>query len=769
MLSRYCILVFALFLLSPVLAQGPMGRSLPVIPKPVSVQLAGGHYALARLTAMVIPSGNPEAERMATLYASELGLAGLKTIQSKEIRHPRTSSITLSLVKGESRDGFYKINISKNGIWVQASQPRGWFYALQTLEQLLGLDARNAKDRILPYGLIEDAPRFAYRGMHLDVSRHFYPVETIKQYIAMMARFKFNSFHWHLTDDQGWRIEILKFPELTARGAVRKATRIGHAGSYPERYDSAEYRGHYTQDEIREIVRFAADHYVEVIPEIDVPGHSLAALAAYPEFSCSGAPREVATTWGTFAEGVFCTRDTALWFVKEVLSEVCELFPGKYIHIGGDEVITDAWKSCAHCQAVMRRNQLGSESALQRYFVREIERHLRSKGKSMVGWDETVDVGAPRSSTIMSWRGMEGGIAAARQQLPVIMCPSTHCYFDHYQSASPHEPLAIGGYTPLEKTYSFDPIPSALKPNERSLVIGVQGNVWSEYLPKAAQVLYMAYPRAVALSEVAWSSPEQRDYSDFLGRLQQHIAWFRQNGTDISSNMAELDYRTAVAEDGRIGLYFVRPPVEGKILLESTRDGDVISQYLTQDSFILDRSIDFRVWYQLAEGYIGKPLSMKFKKHLAAGARIRLDQAPSPRYFSGGAQCLINGITANPQRHGSSEWVGMEGVDFKAVIDLGQVRNISSLAIQFLHDPGSWIHRPTEIVVRTSADGEVFGEGRRQMVSQTLDRHVQTEISVGDESVRYLEIRAINHGEIAKGLPGAGNHAWLFVGELEVW
>ncbi|MCC6753479.1 MAG: beta-N-acetylhexosaminidase [Saprospiraceae bacterium] len=769
MLRKYCTILTVLLSLTPCLAQGPAGRSLPVIPRPGSVQLAGGHYELSRLSTVVIPSGNPEAEKMALRYTSGLGLSGLKTIRSKEIRHPRSGSITLSLVPGESRDGFYKINISKNGIWVQAGQPRGWFYALQTLEQLLGLDAKNAKDRILPYGLIEDAPRFAYRGMHLDVSRHFYPVETIKQYIALMARFKFNSFHWHLTDDQGWRLEILKFPELTARGAVRKATRIGHAGSYPERYDTTEYRGHYTQDEIRDIVRFAADHYVEVIPEIDLPGHSLAALAAYPEFSCTGAPREVATTWGTFADGVFCTRDTALWFVKEVLSEVCELFPGRYIHIGGDEVITDAWKSCAHCQAVMRRNQLGSESALQRHFVREIERHLRNKGKSLVGWDEIVEIGAPRSATIMSWRGVEGGIAAARQQLPVIMCPSTHCYFDHYQSASPHEPLAIGGYTPLEKTYSFEPIPDVLKPNERSFVIGVQGNVWSEYLPNASQMLYMAYPRAVALSEVAWSAAEQRDYSDFLGRLQQHIAWFRQNGTDISSNMAEMDYRTAVTEDGRVGLYFARPPVDGKILLESTREGDVISEYLTQDSFILDRDIEFRVWYQLHEGYLGKPLSLKFQKHLAAGAAIRLDKRPAPRYFSGGTQCLVNGIVANPQRHGSAEWVGMEGVDFIGVIDLGQARNIRSLAMQFLHDPGSWIHRPSEVVVRTSADGKVFGEAHRQIISQTLDRHVQMEISIGEESMRYLEITVTNHGEIEAGLPGAGNRAWLFVGELAVW
>ncbi len=752
-----------------VCAQGNNIREFPIIPKPKAIQVVGGNYETSQIEVLVVPSKNDEAIRMGKAIQSLLQLPDLKIKKISGTILPKPKSISLSLIKMDDKPEYYKIHVTKNGLWIQASKPAGWFYALQTLTQLVELSEMSTiKNRLLPYCIIEDEAFFPYRGLHLDVGRHFYPVAFIKQYLDLMARFKYNTFHWHLTEDQGWRIEIKKFPKLTQIGSVRKKTLIGHASDFPERYDSTEYKGFYTQEEIKEVIRYAAERYIEIIPEIEMPGHSTAALAAYPEFSCSKNPVEVASQWGVYNTGIYCTKDTSLWFVKEILEEVCNLFPGRYIHIGGDECTKENWKACDQCQAIKRRQNLKSEEELQSYFIRSIEIFLNKKGKQLIGWDEILEGGLAPNATIMSWRGTEGGIAAAKQKHGVIMCPGTHCYFDHYQSLNPNEPLAIGGYTSLSKTYSFNPIPTELKPDETKYILGAQGNVWTEYMTDASKVWYMAYPRAIALAEVNWTDPVNKNYTSFLNRLQSHIPWFKNKGMSITQGMLDLDYTSYNSPEGVVFI-FRRPAMEGKILLESLQDGNLISEYLKQDSFIMKNPVTFKTWFQLENGTLGRSLSIQYNHHLAAGKKVEIKESPSHRYFSGDVSVLINGIDAPAQKYGGPEWIGFdEGKDVNATIDLGKADTIKSVSFQFFHNPGSWIHRPNSLEIRMSEDGINYQEAIKYQINQTEIKYLKPSIPIPNTYARYLKLSIKNHGIIAEGLPGAGKGAWLFVGEIAV-
>lgn len=408
----------------------------------------------------------------------------------------------------------YRMEITPAMITVRG-RGAGLFYGMQTLLQLL--PAQRDSSMVLPCVVIEDYPRFAYRGLMLDVVRHFFSIEFVKKYIDLMAAYKLNTFHWHLTDDQGWRIEIKKYPKLTSVGGMRAQTKIGNfADGTPEMYDGVPYGGYYTQEQIKEVVRYAAERYITVVPEIEMPGHALAALSAYPELSCDGAKTyKSAETWGVFND-VFCPSEKTFGFMEDVLTEVVALFPGRYIHIGGDECPKDAWKASAFCQQLIKTNHLKDEHGLQSYFVSRIEKFLNSKGRSIIGWDEILEGGLAPNATVMSWRGEEGGIEAAGQHHDVIMTPgSAALYLDHAQSKSDQEPLGIGGYAPLQKTYSFDPVPAKLPADQQKYIRGVQANVWTEYITTPARVEYAVLPRVLALSEIAWSPVDHKDYKRF--------------------------------------------------------------------------------------------------------------------------------------------------------------------------------------------------------------------------------------------------------------
>jgi hexosaminidase len=419
------------------------------------------------------------------------------------------SRVTMKIEPGAAES--YRLDVSPSGASIVGGDSAGLFYGRLTLQQLI--DAGTPVRAIH----IEDAPRFRYRGMHLDVSRHFMPVEFVKRYIDLMSRYKLNTFHWHLTDDQGWRIEIRKYPRLTEVGGCRKETMLAKNFT-PYVGDGTPHCGFYTQDQVRDVIAYARERHVTIIPEIEMPGHAKAALAAYPELACTPGPFEVRTTWGV-DEDVFCPKEETFRFIEDVLAEVAALFPGPYIHIGGDEVPKTRWRASPVAQEVMRRENLADPAALQSWFIRRVEQMLIARGKRLIGWDEILEGGLAPEATVMSWRGSSGGIAAARENHDVIMTPNSHMYFDAYQGDAAQEPLAIGGFLPIQRVYEFEPVPDSLTPEQAIHILGAQANLWTEYIPTPSQAEYMAYPRALALAEVLWSPKSSRSWTSFSARL----------------------------------------------------------------------------------------------------------------------------------------------------------------------------------------------------------------------------------------------------------
>ncbi len=515
----------------------------PVIPKPVKLVPAKGRFQFTPETRILYYPDYGELNDIGSFFSGLLkGSAGFSMAvipAEADSSDPNTLLLSLDSTLALNDEG-YLLDITTRAIEVKAKSPRGIFYAIQTLRQLLPPQVENGGevagiDLSVPCASIEDQPRFPYRGLHLDVGRHFFPKEFILRYLDLMALYKYNTFHWHLTEDQGWRIEIKKYPNLTKTGSCRKETLIGHwGGKKPEeyKYDGKEYCGYYTQEDIKEVVAHAKDLYITVIPEIEMPGHSLAALASYPWLGCTGGPYEVATHWGVFKD-IYCAgNDSTFKFLEDVLTEVMALFPSKYIHIGGDEAPKARWKECPKCQARIKAEGLKDEHELQSYFIRRIEKFLNQHGRSIIGWDEILEGGLAPNATVMSWRGIKGGIAAAKMKHDVIMTPGSHCYFDYYQGDPKKEPLAIGGFLPLEKVYSYEPVPEELTPEEQKYIIGAQGNVWTEYMATPDYVEYMVYPRACALAEVDWTPAGEKDYADFQKRLKTNLEHLKALGVN---------------------------------------------------------------------------------------------------------------------------------------------------------------------------------------------------------------------------------------------
>lgn len=482
----------------------------PLIPWPRSLAPREGSFALDGATLAV---GSAELRELGATLARHI-----RELSGIGVGVGESGSMSLALDPSvPDGDEAYILDVAADRVELRGRTGRGVFYGIQTLRQLITADGRIRAVRI------DDAPRFRYRGLHLDVARHFFPLDFLKRYIDAMAAFKLNTFHWHLTDDQGWRLEIRKYPRLTEVGAWRKETIIGHARTGAKSYDGTPHGGFYTQEDAREIVAYARARAVTVLPEIEMPGHAAAALAAYPELACTPGPFEVRTTWG-ISEDVMCPSEATFSFLEDVLREVMGIFPGEYIHIGGDEVPKARWKASAVAQEVIRREGLGDEDGLQSWFVRRIERFLRANGRQLIGWDEILEGSLAPNATVMSWRGIAGGIAAARERHDVVMCPQEDLYFDHYQADPQAEPLAIGGLTTLEDTYGYEPVPAGLTSAEAEHVIGAQGCVWTEYLPTPDHVEFMAYPRALALAELVWSPREARDSDSFRARLRPSLA-----------------------------------------------------------------------------------------------------------------------------------------------------------------------------------------------------------------------------------------------------
>ena len=448
-------------------------------------------------------------------------------------------------LKNKKKSERYNLTVSSDGITIQSVSDQGYFLALQTLIQLF----EQYKDsRKIPAMKIEDEPKFAWRGMHLDVCRHFFTVEEVKQYIDYLAMYKLNTFHWHLTDDQGWRIEIKKYPKLTQIGSKRKESMIG--AYVDDTFDGKPYGPYfYTQDQIKEVVKYATERHITVVPEIEMPGHALAALSAYPELACTKGPFEAATKWGVF-DDVFCPKEETFTFLQNVLDEVIQLFPSQYIHIGGDECPKTRWKECLHCQELIKKNNLKDEHGLQSYFIHRIEKYVNSKGRKIIGWDEILEGGLAPNAAVMSWTGIKGGSEAAKSGHFAVMTPGSYCYFDHYQGDPQTEPNAFGGFTPLEKVYSYNPIPSELNAEQSKYILGVQANLWTEYILDFKQVQYMIFPRLFALSEVGWGTSNPENYKEFENRVVEHFKILDKMNINYAKSIYNISGKVIPSKNG---------------------------------------------------------------------------------------------------------------------------------------------------------------------------------------------------------------------------
>lgn len=519
---------------SPFTSRKTVDVQLPIIPEPLTVTVFDQQYLFPQQ--LIIEAADRAGKGVSAIMKEVLTGHGFEVevvnaVSEKATIKLRNSKATPDTLGTEG----YHLSITSEGVQIEANTEAGMFYGFQSMMQLLPVG--NGEKPVVSQVEIIDKPRFTWRGLHLDVCRHFFSVEFVKKYIDQMAKYKLNRFHWHLTEDQGWRIEIKKYPQLTKIGAFRKET-ILDKNFDPYIGDGTPHGGYYSQEEIREVVAYAAERFVTVVPEIEMPGHSLAALSAYPRYSCTGGPFEVGTKWGVF-EDIYCTKEETFTFLTDILDEVVSLFPSEYIHIGGDEAPKARWKKCPDCQRRIREEGLQDEHELQSYFVRRIENHLQQNGRKLIGWDEILEGGLSPGATVMSWRGEEGGIDAARQGHDVIMTPNFVMYFDHYQGPKDQEPLAIGGDSPLDKVYAYDPLPEQLLPEQQKYVLGVQANVWTEYMKTSDHVEYMAYPRVLALSEIAWSVPEKKNLPFFLEKVNSHAPRLTAAGINFRKQTTE--------------------------------------------------------------------------------------------------------------------------------------------------------------------------------------------------------------------------------------
>jgi len=749
------------FLLFLIVSVSFSQNQLPLIPKPQSLAFEKGNFILNPKT-VIVAANSFESKYLKAIIKQKTGL-DLKIVRSSKENDSKIKFIPLKLNVKFWPDEKYAITMAKNHIHVEYNNSKGLFYAIQTLLQLIPSDNKNEIE--IRRVVIEDQPKYAWRGMHLDCARHFFPKEFVKKYIDYLAMYKMNTFHWHLTDDQGWRIEIKKYPKLTEIGAWRNGSMIGHYSD--QKFDNKRYGGFYTQEDIKEIVAYANQRHITIIPEIEMPGHAVAALAAYPEYSCTGGPFEVGKIWGVL-DDVFCPKDETFTFLENILSEVIDLFPSNYIHIGGDESPKVRWKVCPNCQKRIKDENLKDEHELQSYFIQRIEKFVNSKGRKIIGWDEILEGGLAPNAAVMSWRGTEGGIAAAKQNHFVVMSPGSHCYFDHYQGEPKNEPIAFGGYTTVEKVYSFNPTPKELSAEEGKYILGAQANLWTEYIETPSHAEYMIFPRMLALSEVVWGTSNPEKFADFQNRMIQHFDVFDKKGINYSKSIFEITTK-------------VKPSVSGNGVLfelKSANNSNGI-RYTTDGSTPNSSSIQYSNPIEITEAQIIKAalfenekqksatIEQRFFWSKAVGKKITLINQSHENYSIGGALTLVDGIIGNKSKFGR-DWLGFSGKDLNATIDLGKSETINKVTLCVLESQGSWIYFPKNIEVLISNDGQNFESVAQLNSSEIKDLKGEVVLEVKSKKAQFIKVIATNLGKISDGNPGAGSDAWLFVDEIGV-
>ena len=754
----------------------PKAQTPDIIPFPNSLEMHGGTFNATGATFYCTGIDDPLTLAAVEKFAGELSLASGMT--SKVETGTSGEGINFILDAGMPEEA-YRIDVKKSGVKVKASSLNGFIYALQTLRQMLpveiyGHEPAEDKDWSLPCLTINDAPRFAYRGMHLDVSRHFFSTDEVKKYIDMMSIHKMNTLHWHLTDDQGWRIEIRKYPRLTEVGSVRKGTVIRKEW---DRYDGIPYGGYYTQEQIKDVIEYAAAQGITIIPEIDLPGHMLAALTAYPKLGCTGGPYEVWGRWGV-ADDVLCAgNEETMVFLENVLAEVAELFPSEYIHIGGDECPKVRWEKCPVCQAKIQElglkddGDFNAEHYLQSYVMERMEKFLATKGKKIIGWDEILEGTPGPDATVMSWRGSDGGIKASKMGHDVIMVPNSYFYFDYYQAPdTENEPFGIGGYVPIEKVYSYDPYTEITEPEAREHILGIQANLWTEYIATNAHLEYMVLPRQAALSEVQWCQPAVKDWDRFLSSLSHEAAMYDIMGYNYAKTVFQIISKVSVNHDRNC--VEVELSTQGDAPIRYTLDGSMPDHNSTLYTGPIGVTGGTTIKAIVERDNMNTRLySQTFCENAAMGRPVTLLTEPQGRYTFGAPDSFVDGLRGS-REFGSGSWSGWYETPMGAVIDMGGEIRYTSVALGTLVDKGNDIFPPVNVIVSTSGNGADFTEAGRIDIpvpsSKDADGIVDYTVSFPETSARYIRIEA----ETLKAKPSwharGGAPGFLFVDEIIV-
>lgn len=738
----------------------------PVIPRANGMYPSTSSFNVSDKTVIFLETTDNQMTRLAEKLKSQIDSTTGFQIAIQDVAEAKGLKNVILLSSNNEMDrikaGGYHLEVDKDKIIVQGRDFDGVFNGVMTLSQIILLDQLEMADGEIeiPGIQIWDAPSFEYRGMHLDVCRHYFPISFIKKYLDVMALYKMNYFHWHLTEDQGWRIEIKAYPDLTEIGAWRTEE------------NGERYGGFYTQEQIKEIVAYAADLNITVIPEIEMPGHSRAALAAYPELSCTGKKQEVPNTWGVF-EDVFCAgNEESFRFYETVLDEVMELFPAEYVHVGADESPKTRWKQCPKCQKKIKEENLADEHELQSYFIRRMEKYLNAHGKKLIGWDEILEGGLAPEATVMSWRGMQGGIEAAQQEHDVIMTPTDYCYFDYYQADSEFEPKAIGGYVPLTKVYAFNPIPQVLNKEQQAFILGGQANIWTEYITTSDQVEYMLLPRMLALSEALWSKEKSKDFNDFNERLQTHKKLLSKLGYNYSNGSYRINVETKFDT-----------ATNGNLVSFSAEQYKPEIRYTTEEAILLDSGIIYENPFSpensgiiragiFEDGkLVRKATEFEYVKHLGLGAEMKLLKKPSPLYGAETNASLIDGIKGSDS-HRDGKWSGFHGKDLVAEIDFKEAIDVKKITFSYFQSQGAWILPPKAVTVYSRQENgsyELAFEGDyRNLLQITGHNRSDVHIEMDDSEVVAIKIHIESYQKLPSSHDYAGRDCWLFVDELVI-
>lgn len=742
-----------------------------IIPKPLDVNCKGdASFLLKDGVAVIYPENNQKMQDNAEFLVDYVEKqTGVKLTSHAGM--PVDGAICLTLDLSDDNAEAYKLIVNDKRVCISGASEAGVFYGIQTLRKSLPV----AQDINVNLSAVEiyDKPRFAYRGAMLDVARHFYTVDEVKTFIDMLALHNINRFHWHLTDDQGWRIEIKKYPKLMSVASERKETVVGRW--YSGIYDGKPYGGYYTQDELRDVIDYAAKRHITIIPEVDLPGHMQAALTAYPELGCTGGPYEVRTIWGVSQDVLCVGNDFTLQFVKDVLSEVADIFPSEYIHIGGDECPKVRWEKCPKCQERIKSLGLKSdakhtkEQRLQSYMIQEAAKYLKEKGKRIIGWTEILEGGLVPDATLMSWIGESGGIEAAHQHHDVIMTPNTYLYFDYYQSKKVEdEPLAIGGYLPIEKTYNYEPMPKELTKEEQQYIKGVQANLWTEYIPVFSQVQYMVLPRLGAAAEVQWTDPSKKDYKDFLRRVPHLVAVYDCYGWNYATHV--YDVNVDMKADTVNHVLNVQLSTMADDPIYYTLDGqDPTEKSLKYTKpFTIDQSVVLKTMAVHPDRTSKISVdTIRFNK--ATLKPVVLLQPNEFRFSPDGPVVLVDGRNGN-HSFDTGAWLAVAGNDLETVINMQAETILSSASVHVYVRKDAWLFDARGFSVSVSSDNknykEVASQEYKQMQESDSDGIIEHELSFDPCKATYVKIKVISEKSMPDWHWDAGKAPFLLVDEI---